>query len=124
LVERELAALSFKEKLSEEEQLALASDVQDEVITNKNFFYSYDSNKSAKNLKVYDFEAPGNHYNHPNVILPHEHTHVQHFLDTSDMTQDKLFEMYGYYSLLVDLHIAQVRPGIIDEKRYIPPYMN
>jgi hypothetical protein len=25
---------------------------------------------------------------------------------------------------MIDMHIAQVRPGIIDEKRYVPPHMN
>ena len=29
--------------------------------------------KKSKNLKVFDFEAPGNKYKHPNVILSHEH---------------------------------------------------
>lgn len=45
-------------------------------------------------------------------------------MDTKDLTEDKLFEIYAYYSLLIDMHIAQVRPGIIDEKSYIPPHMN
>lgn len=29
-------------------------------------------------------------------------------------------ELYGYYSFLVDLHIAQIRPENLDEKSYIP----
>lgn len=77
-----------------------------------------------KNLAVYNFEAPGNKYRHPNVILPHEHCDIQHYVDTKDLTDDKLFEIYAYYSLLVDMHIAQIRPGNIIEKSYVPPHMN
>ena len=45
-------------------------------------------------------------------------------METKDLTEDKLFEIYAYYSLMVDMHIAQIRPGTIDEKSYIPPHMN
>ena len=55
---------------------------------------------------MYNLEAPGNKYRHPNVILPHEHVDIQHFMDTKDLTKDKLFEMYAYYSLMIDMHIA------------------
>ena len=116
--------LGFKDQLSKEEQSALVADTYEEVATKSNFYFSIDEDKLKKNLKVYDFKAPGNKYRHPNVILPHEHVDVQHFIDTKDLTEDKLTEIYAYYSLMVDMHIAQVRPGIIDEKRYIPPHMN
>jgi len=76
-----------------------------------------------KNIKIYDFDAPGNKYKHPNVILPHEHCDVQHFIETKSLTKDKLFEIYGYYSLLIDMHIAQIRPGNINGESYIPPHM-
>jgi hypothetical protein len=39
------------------------------------------------------------------------------------LTEEKLFEIYGYYSLMVDMHIAQIRPGMIEETTYIPPHM-
>ena len=94
------------------------------MATKSNFYFSLDEHKKDKNIKVYDFEAPGNKYRHPNVILPHEHCDIQHYVDTRDLTQDKLFEIYAYYSLMIDMHIAQVRPGIIDEKSYIPPHMS
>jgi hypothetical protein len=110
--------------LSKEELAGLESDTYAEVATKTNFYFSFDENKKSKNLKIYDFEAPGNKYRHPNVILPHEHCDIQHYLDTSNLTQDKLVVIYAYYSLLVDMHIAQVRPGIINEVRYIPPHMN
>ena len=77
-----------------------------------------------KNLKVVDFEAPGNKYRHPNVILPHEHCDIQNYVDTKDLTKEKLVEIYAYYSLLIDMHIAQIRPGIIQEVDYVPPHMN
>jgi len=114
----------FEHQLSVEEQNELAADTFVEVATKSNFYFKVDENKKQKNLKVYDINAPGNKYRHPNVILPHEHVDIQHFMDTKDLTEDKLFEIYGYYSLLIDMHIAQVRPGIVDEKSYIPPHMN
>ena len=116
--------LGFKDQLSKEEEAALVADTYSEVATKSNFYFKIDEDKVRKNLKVYDFKAPGNKYRKPNVILPHEHVDVQNFLDTKDLTEEKLTEIYAYYSLMVDMHIAQVRPGIIDEKRYVPPHMN
>lgn len=116
--------MGLKHQLTLEEQTALESDTYDEVTTKSNFYFSIDENKKSKNLKVYDFEAPGNKFRHPNVILPHEHCDIQNYLETKDLTDDKLFEIYAYYSLLIDMHIAQVRPGIVDEVSYIPPHMN
>jgi len=40
------------------------------------------------------------------------------------LTPEKLNEIYAYYSLLIDMHIAQVRPGIIQEVDYVPPHMS
>ena len=124
MIEQEMAEMGLKNQLSQEEQMALEQDTYDEVATKSNFYFSVDEKKKGKNLKIYDFEAPGNKYRHPNVILPHEHCDVQHYIDTKDLTEDKLFEIYAYYSLLIDMHIAQVRPGIIDETSYVPPHMN
>lgn len=92
--------------MTQEELIALETDTYAEVATKSNFYFSLDENKKDKNLKIYDFEAPGNKYRHPNVILPHEHCDIQHYLDTKDLTKDKLFEIYAYYSLLIDMHIA------------------
>ncbi len=116
--------MGFKDQLSAEEKSALESDTYAEVATKSNYYFSIDEAKLKKNLRVYDFEAPGNKYRHPNVILPHEHCDIQHYIDTRELTEDKLMEIYAYYSLMIDMHIAQVRPGIIDEKRYIPPHMS
>lgn len=116
--------MGFKDQLSAEEKNALGSDTYAEVATKSNYYFSIDEAKLKKNLRVYDFEAPGNKYRHPNVILPHEHCDIQHYIDTRELTEDKLMEIYAYYSLMIDMHIAQVRPGIIDEKRYIPPHMS
>lgn len=124
LIEEEIALAGFKDQLSAEERQALESDTFAEVATNSNFYFSYDSNKVNKNLRVWDINAPGNKFRHPNVILPHEHVDIQHFIDTKSLTEDKLFEIYGYYSLMIDMHIAQVRPGLIEEKSYVPPSLN
>jgi hypothetical protein len=102
LIEEEIALAGFKNQLVQEEARGLPA----EKPTKSNFYFNIDENKVDKNLKVYNIEAPGNKYRHPNVILPHEHVNIQHYLDTSNLTQDKLNEIYGYYSLLIDMHIA------------------
>ena len=33
-------------------------------------------------------------------------------------------EIYGHYSFLIDMHIAQIRPENLDEKSYIPARYN
>ena len=106
MIQQEMAEMGLKNQLSQEEQMALEQDTYAEVSTKSNFYFSVDEGKKGKNLKIYDFEAPGNKYRHPNVILPHEHCDVQHYIDTKDLTEDKLFEIYAYYSLLIDMHIA------------------
>jgi hypothetical protein len=106
MLQQEMEEMGLKHKLSEEEKIALETDTYAEVATKSNFYFSLDENKKSKNLKVYDFEAPGNKFRHPNVILPHEHCDIQNYLDTKDLTEDKLFEIYAYYSLLIDMHIA------------------
>lgn len=124
LLKQEMEEMGFKHQLTQEEQTALEEDTYAEVATKSNFYFSLDENKKSKNLKIYDFEAPGNKFKNPNVILPHEHCDIQNYLETKDLTEDKLFEIYAYYSLLIDMHIAQVRPGIVDEVSYVPPHMN
>lgn len=124
LIQEEIGLAKFKSQIGSEELAALESDIYKEVTTNSNFYFKYDGNKVDKNIAVYNFEAPGNKHRHPNVILPHEHCDIQHYIDTKDLTRDKLFEIYAYYSLMIDMHIAQIRPGIITETAYVPPHMN
>lgn len=124
LIQQEIDEMGFKDLLSQEEKAALESETYAEVSTKKNFYFAIDEGKVKKNLKVYDFKAPGNKHRHPNVILPHEHCDIQNYIDTRDLTEEKLTEIYAYYSLMIDMHIAQVRPGLVDEKQYIPPHMN
>jgi len=76
------------------------------VKTKSNFYFKVDEKKVQKNLKIYNVKAPGNHHRHPSVILPHEHVHIQHWFDTENLTQDKLTEIYAYYSHMIDLHIS------------------
>jgi len=57
--------------------------------------------------------------------LPHEHVDIQNYIDLKGMdSEDKLFELYGYYSYLVDMHIAQIRPQNLVDKSYIPARFN
>lgn len=106
LVRQELDFLQFQEKLSQEEREALTSDIYKEVKTKSNFYFSVDENKRSKNLKIYNKKAPGNAHRHPSVILPHENVHIQRFFNVKDLNEEKLFEIYAYYSHLIDLHIS------------------
>ena len=76
------------------------------MATKSNFYFTLDEDKKNKNLRLHHFEAPGNLHRHPNIILPHENVQVNQWIDTKDLTEDKLFEIYGYYSLMIDMHIA------------------
>lgn len=103
IVEKELILQDFKDKLDQE---ALSQAAYKEVVTRKNFFFAVDETKKQTNLKVHNIRAPGNKYRKPQYILPHEHVDIQNYVDTAGLKGDKLFELYGYYSYLVDLHIA------------------
>ena len=76
LIQHEIELQGFKDKLSQEELSGLTAETYQEVATKSNFYFNYDQNKVNNNLKVYNFEAPGNKYRHPNVILPHEHVNI------------------------------------------------
>lgn len=49
---------------------------------------------------------------------------MEKFLSVEELTEDKLMDVYAYYSYMIDLHIAQVRPDNLDEKSYIPARYN
>lgn len=83
-----------------------------------------DENKAKNNLALHNMKAPGNIYRKPKVILPHEHISQSNYLDTTGVTEEKEWELFGYYAYLVDLHIAQIRPDNLDEKSYIPKRFN
>ena len=123
-MQQELDLLGFQEQLTKEELEALESDALKEVTTHSSFYFKVDANKVDKNLKIYNIKAPGNKYRHPSVALPHENVHIQHYIDTSTLDDDKLFEIYAYYSYLVDLHIGQIRPQNLDDLSYVPPHFN
>jgi len=106
LLHQELEALRFEEQLKDEERSRLQQEVYQEVKTRSNFYFSIDENKKSTNLRVYNKKAPGNHHRHPSIALPHEHVHVTHWLETEGLTEDKMFEIYGLYSHLIDLHIS------------------
>ncbi len=86
MIKHEADELGFKDQLSSEELATLEEETYAEVATQSNFYFKIDESKVKKNLKVYDFKAPGNKYRHPNVILPHEHCDIQHYIDTKDLT--------------------------------------
>jgi hypothetical protein len=121
IVERELVLQDFKDQLDREK---LENEAYQEVVTKKNFYFAVDDTKLSRNLAVHNIEAPGNKFRQPLTILPHEGITTSNYIDTSGLTKDKEFELYGYFSYLVDLHIAQVRPENLDAKSYIPRRFN
>jgi hypothetical protein len=84
----------------------LTSEAYNEVKTKSNFYFAIDENKKEKNIKIYNVKAPGNKFRHPSVMLPHEHVHVQHYIEHENLNDEKLLEIYGYYSHMIDLHIS------------------
>lgn len=93
-------------------------------IANKSsFFFNIDSDKKAKNLQVVDPKAPGNKHRHLSVILPHEHIHIQHLMDTSGLTKDKLYEIYAWHQIMIDMHIAKIRPDNLEDLTYVPKHL-
>lgn len=112
-----MAKLQFKDKLAAEQ---LAASKYEEVTTKKNFYFSIDETKRARNLKISNFNAPGNKYRHPQYILPHEHVDITAPIDVDANNKEQMLELYGYYAFLVDLHIAQIRPENLVEKSYVP----
>lgn len=106
LVHQEISALNFEKQLETEERDLLAQEIYKEVKTKSNFYFSIDENKVKKNIKIYNKKSSGNHHRHPSIALPHEHVHIQHWFDTKDLNEDKLTEIYAYYSHLIDLHIS------------------
>jgi len=61
------------------DQEALSSNTYKEVISHKNFYFGIDENKKHTNTRVWNKRAPGNPTLKPQVILPHEHVHVDHY---------------------------------------------
>ena len=122
IVAQEMKKIEFKEQVNQEK---LVGEAYNEVISRKNFFFAVDEHKKQTNKTVANLRAPGNPVNKPNVILPHEHIDVSNYIDTAGLdSEDKLFEMYGYYAYLIDMHIAQIRPENLEEKSYVPARYN
>jgi len=121
IVAQELESLEFRTKVSLED---LSEEAYQEVLTKKNYYFGVDEQKKNKNLKVYNTKAPGNKHHKPQYILPHEHVDVTNYVDLEPLDSDKLLEVYGYYSYLIDMHIAQVRPDNLDEFSYVPARFN
>lgn len=78
IVDQEIGLVEFKNKVDSED---LAQSAYDEVVTKQNFYFSVDEHKKDKNLKVWNMNAPGNKYRHPQVILPHDHVSPSHYID-------------------------------------------
>ena len=42
--------------------------------------------------------------------VSHEHINVSNYIDIDGKDENQLMEIYGHYSYLIDMHIAQIRP--------------
>lgn len=118
MVEHEMGEMGFQNQLSEEEAAAITESV---ASTKSNFFFNINENKRDTNKRVHNFKAPGNPHRHPSVVVPHEGVHPQDQIDVSELTKEKLVEIYAYYQYMIDLHISQIRPDNLNEKSYVPP---
>lgn len=85
IVKEEVEKLEFKDRIAAE---ALVDTQYEEVITKKNFFFGIDETKKDRNTKLHNFNAPGNKHRHPQVILPHEHVHIDHYIDIDGKDKD------------------------------------
>ena len=122
IVAQELKLLDYQD---EQKQLELQGQTYQEVISKQNFYFAVDEHKVGKNLRTYDKRAPGNPVVKPRCILPHEHIDTSNYIDLKNLdTEDKLFQLYGWYAYMVDVHIAQIRPDNLDAKSYIPARYN
>ena len=121
IIEHELAQIDFKNQIDKER---LNHDAYREIMTKSNFYFAVDENKAIANQDLASLKSPGNPLNKPNPIIPHEYVHVNDYVDLEGLTEDKMFEVYGYYAFLIDMHIAQVRPENIDAKSYVPRRFN
>lgn len=121
VVAQEIELIEFKSQVEEE---MLAQSAYEEVITKENFFFKVDETKKARNLQVHNMKAPGNKFRKPQVILPHEGVSPNNYIDVDGQDPDQIMEIYGHYSYLIDMHIAQVRPENLTEKSYVPAKYN
>ena len=121
VVDQEIGLVEFKKQVDGEE---LAQKAYNEVVTRENFFFKVDEEKKARNLKLWNMNAPGNKHRKPQVILPHEHVSANHYIDVDGNDKDQMMEIYGHYAYMIDMHIAQVRPENLNEKSYIPAKLN
>ena len=85
MVDQEIGLIQFKDQVNSEQ---LAQSAYDEVVTKENFFFKVDEQKKARNLKVWNMEAPGNKYRKPQCILPHEHVTPNHYIDVDGNDKD------------------------------------
>ena len=62
VVDQEIGLIEFKKQVDGEE---LAQNAYNEVVTRENFFFKVDEEKKARNLKLWNMNAPGNKHRKP-----------------------------------------------------------
>ena len=91
------------------------------MIKKESFFLDIQTNKLETHAEIFDPKSPGYRHHEPSVGAPHEGVDIQNYWETATLTDEKVQELHGYYSYLVDLHISQVRPNLT-EVTYIPDH--
>jgi len=62
----------------------------EEVVSKKSMYFDFDEDKKDKNIKIYNFDAPGNSNRTPNVIIPHGRVNIQNYVDAKSLTPEKM----------------------------------
>jgi hypothetical protein len=121
IVAQEIEFLEFKDKHAAD---ALSSKTYDEVVSKSNFYFGIDEQKKHTNMRLFNMNAPGNKYRKPSAIAPHEHVDPNNYIDVDGQDSEQMLEIYGWYSLMIDMHIAQIRPDNLDSVSYVPKRFN
>lgn len=108
VLESELKFEEFKKSYDEKVQNVLINKIMEK--TKQNSYYKITENKKEINQTIHDLFAPENHNRFKPHCFPHEHIHVQHFLKNPKKANEEKFKYLGYFDIILDQHIRQVRP--------------
>ena len=108
VLESELKFEEFKNSYNEKIQNLLVNKIMEK--TKKNSYYKIVENKKEINQTIYDMNAPENVLRPKAHCYPHDHIHQQHFLKDPKKADQEKFKYLGYFDIILDQHIRQVRP--------------
>jgi len=98
----------FKTNYNEKVQNVLINKIIEK--TKQNSYYKIVENKKEINQTINDLMAPENHLRPKPHCFPHDHIHQQHFIKNPKKANQEKFKYLGYFDIILDQHIRQVRP--------------